>query len=87
MANPQNTNSYWRDNLIVVCFLLSIWFLVGYGFSIFLIEPLNQFKVGKLGLGFWIAQQGSIFVFVLLVLAYAIWMDRMDRKHQVGDDQ
>lgn len=87
MAKSKSPQSYWNDNIVVVSILLVIWFLVGFGCSIFFIEPLNQVKVGKLGLGFWIAQQGSIFVFVLLVLAYAVWMDRIDRKHGVGDDQ
>lgn len=87
MAEPKRPSSYWNENLVVVSILLLIWFVVGFGCSIFLIEPLNQFKVGQLGLGFWIAQQGSIFVFVLLVLIYAVWMDRVDRKHGVGDDQ
>ena len=87
MANSDRSNSYWKDNLIVVSILLFIWFVVGFGCGIFQIDNLNNFKVGKLGLGFWIAQQGAIFVFVLIVLAYALWMDRLDRKHGVGDDQ
>lgn len=87
MPKPSSTSSYWRDNLIVVSILLSIWFLVGYVCSIFAIEQLNQIHVGQIGLGFWIAQQGSIFVFILLVVAYAFWMDRLDRKHGVGEDQ
>ena len=49
------------------------------------IEPLNQIRLGQVGLGFWIAQQGAIFVFVILVTLYAFWMDRVDRKHDVGD--
>ena len=65
--------------------LLTIWAIVGYGCSIFLIEPLNKIRIGEIGLGFWFAQQGSIFTFVLLVLVYAIWMDRLDRRHDVGE--
>lgn len=87
MASSDQSNSYWKDNLVVVSLLLFIWFVVGYVCAIFFIEPLNTIQVGKLGLGFWIAQQGSIFVFVVIVLAYALWMDRLDRKHSVGDDQ
>ena len=81
----QSAVAYWKDNLKIVVILLAIWFLVGYVGGIFAIQWLNGFKVGKIGLGFWIAQQGSIFVFVLLVLAYALWMDRLDKKHSVGD--
>ncbi len=90
-ASPSNVEDsdasrYWRDNLKVVTILMSIWFIVGYGCSIFGIQWLNQFKIGQLGLGFWTAQQGSILVFVLLVAVYAIWMDRIDRKHGVEED-
>ena len=53
--------------------------------AFFLIEPLNRIRIGEIGLGFWFAQQGSIFTFVLLVLVYAIWMDRLDRRHDVGE--
>ena len=76
---------YWRDNIRVVSFLLLIWFAVAYGCSIFFIELLNQIQIGNVGLGFWFAQQGSIFVFVILVLVYALWMDRLDRKYDVGE--
>jgi putative solute:sodium symporter small subunit len=76
---------YWRSNIRVCIILLVIWFVVGFGFGIFFIEPLNAIKVGQVGLGFWFAQQGAIFVFVLLVLVYAIWMDRIDRKYDVGE--
>ena len=82
---PNDKNAYWRSNIKAVVFLLAIWFLVGYCGSIFFIEELNAVRVGHVGLGFWLAQQGSIFVFVLLVLAYALWMDRLDRKHDVGE--
>lgn len=80
-----NVQSYWKSNVRAVVILLSIWFLVGYGCSIFFIEQLNLIQIGNVGLGFWFAQQGSIFFFVLLVLVYAIWMDMLDRKHGVGE--
>ena len=78
--SSQHSNRYWRANLMAVAVLLSIWFVVAYVCSILGIEWLNQFQVGKVGLGFWMAQQGSIYVFVLLVLVYAVWMDRLDRR-------
>lgn len=83
--NARNRRSYWRANLTVVSILLSIWFIVAFVGSIFAIQWLNQFSVGKLGAGFWLAQQGSIFVFAVLVLIYALWMDRVDRKFEVGE--
>lgn len=70
----------------VVAVLLSVWFIVTFVFSILFIEPLNEFRIGKLGAGFWFAQQGSIYVFVFLVLAYALWMDQLDRKFDVDED-
>ena len=83
--NSDNLTSYWKSYVRVVAILLSIWFLVGFCCSIFFIEELNRIKIGNVGLGFWFAQQGSIFFFVLLVLAYALWMDVLDRKHGVGE--
>ena len=76
---------YWRSNLRIVAVLMAIWFVVAFCISIFFIQALNSFTIGKLGLGFWFAQQGSIFVFVLLVLAYALLMDRLDRKYDVNE--
>ncbi len=84
MSNPES-NSYWRANIRLVLVLLTIWFLAGYVVSIFYIQQANTVQIGKLGFGFWMAQQGSIFVFVLLVLVYAVCMDRLDRKHGMGD--
>ena len=85
MTDSSSKNAYWRDNIRIVLVLLAIWFLVGYVASIFFIDPLNTIKIGRVGLGFWMAQQGSIFVFVVLVFAYALLMDRIDSKHGVGE--
>lgn len=79
-------SAYWRRNLLVVGILLAVWLLVGYGFSIYWIELFNSISIGRLGLGFWFAQQGSIIVFVLLVWIYAFVMDRIDRQFEAGDD-
>ena len=83
--SKQDARDYWKANIRTVVILLGIWFVVGFVCSILYIDPLNSFKIGKIGLGFWFAQQGSIFVFVLLVLIYAVRMDRLDRKYDVGD--
>jgi putative solute:sodium symporter small subunit len=63
--------------------LLVVWALVSYGFGILWVEPLNRFRLGGFPLGFWFAQQGSIYVFVVLILVYALCMDRLDRRHGV----
>ena len=85
MDKPENPAGYWKANLIVVAILLTLWFVVGFGCSIFFIENLNSIKIGKLGLGFWFAQQGSIYAFVVLVFLYAVVMDFVDRRFDLGD--
>ncbi len=74
---------YWRANLRAMAVLLAIWFGVSFILGIVAVEPLNRFSMGGFPLGFWFAQQGSIYVFVMLVLAYAVWMDRLDRHYDV----
>ena len=65
--------------------LLFIWFIVSYLLGIVFVEPLNQFHFGGFPVGFWFAQQGSIFVFIMLTFVYALWMDRIDRRYGVAD--
>ncbi len=74
---------YWRANLKVVCVLLSIWAVVAFGLGILGVEALNRFQMGGFPLGFWFAQQGSIFIFIVLIWVYARWMDRIDRRFDV----
>ncbi len=78
--------SYWKANLRYVAVLLAIWFAVSYGLGILLVEPLNRIRLGGFQLGFWFAQQGSIFVFVALIFVYVWLMNRLDRRHQVDED-
>ena len=66
-----------------MAWLLAVWFVASYGLGILFVEPLNAIQVGGFPLGFWFAQQGSIYVFVVLILIYALKMDRLDRKHGV----
>jgi putative solute:sodium symporter small subunit len=74
---------YWRTNLAVVSVLLAIWAFVGLGCGVLLADRLNEFRLPGTGypLGFWFAQQGSIATFVLIVLAYCLIMNRVDRRH------
>ena len=74
------SQTYWRRNLKYLAILLSIWFIVSYGFGILLVEPLNQISLGGFKLGFWFAQQGSIYVFVLLIFVYVYLMNRLDAE-------
>lgn len=72
---------YWKENLKYLVILLSVWFTVSFGFGILLIDELNQFKIGGFKLGFWFAQQGSIYVFVLIIFIYILLMNRLDKKY------
>ena len=78
--------AYWKANLRLVAILLVIWFVVSYGFGIILAEPLNAIRIGGVGLGFWFAQQGSIYTFVVLIFVYAHQMNKLDRKFGVSED-
>ncbi len=71
---------YWRKNLKYLVILLLIWFTVSFGFGILLVEKLNQIKIGGFKLGFWFAQQGSIYVFVVLIFIYIYLMNKLDKK-------
>lgn len=84
-AGAANRAAYWRANVKCIATLLTIWAVVSFGCSILLIEQLNHFRIGQLPLGFWFAQQGSIYVFVLLIFVYAFVMDRLDRKYGVKE--
>ncbi len=84
-GRQSNLRAYWRANLRLIIALLSIWALVSFVFGILLVESLNAWKIGSLPLGFWFAQQGSIYVFVILIFVYAWRMDRLDRKHGVSE--
>ena len=76
---------YWRHNLIYLGALLSIWFLVSFGCGILWVEPLNAIRLGGFKLGFWFAQQGSIYVFVALIFLYSWLMNRLDREFDVHE--
>ena len=79
-------NNYWKANLRIVAGCLVVWFVVSFLFGIVLVEPLNAFRLGGYKLGFWFAQQGSIYVFVVLIFYYAWRMARLDREHGVDED-
>ncbi len=78
---------YWRIHLRILLGLLSVWFLFGCVLSIFLVEPLNEWKVGGFPLGFWMAQQGTIFAFIALILAYSLIMKWLDRRFDVHEEE
>lgn len=88
--SKNNTKNYWRENLKYLYILLFIWFLVSYGFGIILkdyLDNLDNFKIGGVKLGFWFAQQGSIYVFVILIFVYVGLMNRLDKKYGYEDEE
>jgi len=85
MNTQERGRAYWRANLKLVGVLLTIWFLVSFGFGILLVEPLNRIDFFGFKLGFWWAQQGAIYVFIVLIFVYAAGMRRLDRKYDVHE--
>ncbi len=81
----ESRRHYWRINLKYLGILLLIWFAVSFGAGILWADTLNQFRLGGFKLGFWFAQQGSIYFFVILIYIYVILMNRLDRKFDVHD--
>lgn len=77
--------TYWQRNLRLIATCLVIWFVVSYGFGLLLVEPLNTIRLGGYKLGFWFAQQGSIYVFVALVFYYAHAMNKLDKEFDVDE--
>ncbi|MDC1081020.1 DUF4212 domain-containing protein [Flavobacteriaceae bacterium] len=73
-------NNYWKTNIKYLSILLAIWFLVSFGFGILLVDLLNQIQIGGFKLGFWFAQQGSIYIFVVLIFVYVFLMNHLDDK-------
>jgi len=83
MKNPQG---YWRTNLKILLGCLIVWFVCSYGFGIILAEPLNKISLGGYKLGFWFAQQGSIYIFLVLIFYYVWRMNKLDREYDVHED-
>jgi putative solute:sodium symporter small subunit len=84
--NTNNRSLYWRKNLQIIVVSLVIWAFVSLGLGILLAETLNQFRLGGYPLGFWFAQQGSIYTFLILIFFYAWRMNRLDKEFNVDED-
>ena len=85
--SAEKRRQYWVRNLTYVAILLAIWFTVSFGFGILLVEPLNTIRIGGFRLGFWFAQQGSIYVFVALIFVYVRLMNRLDRRFEFDEPE
>jgi len=86
MSDADPHKQHWRATLTLVGILLTIWFIAGYVLPILLVEQLNEIPLGGFKLGFWFAQQGSIVIFVLLILVYALAADRLDKRFGVDEE-
>jgi len=80
------SDQYWRSNIKIVFSLLIVWFIASFGFGILFSDSLDQIKIGGFKLGFWFAQQGSIYVFVVIIFLYVWLMKRLDRKLSEEED-
>jgi putative solute:sodium symporter small subunit len=87
MPNNNFKTEYWKKNLKYLTVLLSIWFIVSYGFSIIFVDLLDKIKIGGFKLGFWFSQQGSILVFVIIIFVYVRLMNKLDRQFRVQENQ
>ena len=78
--NKDKKNQYWKKNLAYISWLLTFWFIISFGFGILLVDFLNTITIGGFKLGFWFAQQGSIFGFVIIIFVYIFLMNRLDKS-------
>lgn len=76
---------YWRRNLLYLLILLACWFAVSYGCGILFANELNAIRIGGFKLGFWFAQQGSIYGFIIIIFIYTMLMNRLDKKYDVDE--
>ncbi len=80
-----DNKAYWQANLRLVVTCIVVWFIVSFGFGILLVDVLNHIKIGGYMLGFWFAQQGSMYIFIALIFIYANRMNTLDRKFKVEE--
>ncbi|MCC3860942.1 DUF4212 domain-containing protein [Pseudemcibacter aquimaris] len=83
----QNTDNYWKENVSLVLKLLAIWFMASYGMGILFVDFLNQFQFFGFPFGFWMAQQGAIYIFVILIFVYVAKMNKLDKKYGVDEEE
>ena len=87
MINSKSSqiNAYWKENIRIVLSLLSVWFLVSFGMSILFVDYLDNFRFFGFKLGFWMAQQGAIYFFLVIIFVYVYKMKKLDRKYDVDE--
>ncbi len=85
MNNKERMTEYWKKNVRILSILLSVWFASSFLFGILLVNQLNAIRMGGFKLGFWFAQQGSIYTFVLLIFLYVFLMNKLDNEYDVNE--
>ena len=85
--SDKNARSYWQANVRIVLRLLCVWFFISFGCGILFADFLDQFRIGGFKLGFWMAQQGSIYGFVILIYVYIRQMDKLDHQYKLDQTQ
>ena len=84
--DKKSRKDYWKKNIRILLSLLAVWFLVSFGCGILFVEQLNQIKIGGFKLGFWFAQQGAIYFFVILIFIYVVRMNLLDKEFNVNEE-
>lgn len=84
--SEKNLKEYWSKNLRLLGILLTIWFLVSYGCGILFVDVLNNIRIGGYKLGFWFAQQGAIYSFIIIIFVYMKKMNALDKEYGVSED-
>ncbi len=84
--STEHAQAYWKENLGIMGSLLAVWFLVSYCAGVLFVDVLNSVHLGGFKLGFWFAQQGSIYTFVVLIFIYVARMNALDKKYNVHED-
>ena len=86
MSDKNQKSAYWKENLGIIVKLMVVWFVVSFGCGILFVDALNAITIGGYKLGFWFAQQGSIYIFVALIFVYAKKIEKLDKKYNVHED-
>ncbi len=84
--SDNSAHEYWKSNIRIVLSLLSVWFLISFGCGILFVDALDTIRIGGFKLGFWVAQQGAIFVFVILIYIYIHLMDKLDDRYNSASE-
>ncbi|MCF6361656.1 MAG: DUF4212 domain-containing protein [Cyclobacteriaceae bacterium] len=84
MSTKEARHKYWQKNIFYLIILLTIWFICSFGFGVLWVDELNSIKIGGFKLGFWFAQQGSIYSFVIIIFIYVYLMNKLDNKYNTN---